>query len=34
MADYDPVEHIVTSALTDREKALVAGENAVKLLGL
>lgn len=34
MADYDPVEHIATSALTDEEKALVAGENAVRILGL
>lgn len=34
MADYDPVEHIVTSALTDEEKALVAGGNAVRILGL
>ena len=34
MADYDPVGHIATSALSDREKALVAGENAVRILGL
>lgn len=34
MADYDPVEHIATSGLSDADKALVAGENAVRLLGL
>jgi len=34
MADYDPVEHIVSSALSDAAKAKVAGENAIKLLGL
>ena len=34
MADYDPVGHIATSALTDEEKALVAGGNAVRVLGL
>lgn len=34
MADYDPVEHIATSGLTDADKAKVAGETAVALLGL
>lgn len=34
MADYDPVEHIATSALTDTAKAKVAGENAIRLLNL
>jgi aminocarboxymuconate-semialdehyde decarboxylase len=34
MADYDPVEHIATSALTKSAKAKVAGENAIKLLNL
>lgn len=34
MADYDPVEHIATSALSDEEKAMVAGGNAVRILGL
>ncbi len=34
MADYDPVGHIATSALSDEDKAKVAGENAVRLFGL
>ena len=34
MADYDPVEHIATSGLSDTDKAKVAGLNAVELLGL
>jgi aminocarboxymuconate-semialdehyde decarboxylase len=34
MADYDPVEHIVTSGLSDTDKAAVAGLTAVKLLNL
>lgn len=34
MADYDPVEHIATSALSDSAKAKVAGENAIKILSL
>ncbi len=34
MADYDPVEHIVTSGLSDTAKAKVGGENAIKLLDL
>ena len=34
MADYDPVEHIATSALSDTAKAKVAGENTIKLLDL
>ncbi len=34
MADYDPVEHIVTSALSDADKAAVAGLTAAKLLDL
>lgn len=34
MADYDPVGHIATSALSDEEKAKVGGQNAVALLGL
>lgn len=34
MADYDPVGHIATSNLSDRDKAAVAGGNAMKLLGL
>ena len=34
MADYDPVGHIATSGLSDADKAKVAGENAVRLLGL
>jgi len=34
MADYDPVEHIVTSHLSDTAKAKVAGGNAIRILGL
>lgn len=34
MADYDPVEHIATSALNDKAKANVAGENAIRMLNL
>jgi len=34
MADYDPVEHIASSALSDEDKAKVAGLTAVKLFGL
>jgi len=34
MADYDPVEHIATSKLSDGAKAKVAGENAIRLLSL
>ena len=34
MADYDPVEHIVSSGLSDEDKATVAGLSAVKLFGL
>ena len=34
MADYDPVEHIVSSDLTDEEKAKVAGLSTAALLGL
>lgn len=34
MADYDPVEHIVSSGLSDADKAAVAGGSAIKLLGL
>jgi len=34
MADYDPVEHIVSSGLSDEEKAKVAGLSAAALLGL
>lgn len=34
MADYDPVEHIATSALSDSAKAKVGGENAIRLLDL
>ena len=34
MADYDPVEHIVTSNLSDADKAAVAGLTAMKLLNL
>jgi len=34
MADYDPVEHVVTSGLSDSAKAKVAGENAMRILGL
>ena len=34
MADYDPVEHIVSTGLSDDEKAKVAGGTAAALLGL
>ena len=34
MADYDPVEHIASSALSDGDKAKVAGLTAMKLFGL
>ena len=34
MADYDPVEHIATSDLSDADKAKVAGLTAVHLLDL
>lgn len=34
MADYDPVEHIVSSALSAEDKAKVAGLTAAKLFGL
>ena len=34
MADYDPVEHIVSSALSDEDKAKVGGLTAMKLFGL
>jgi len=34
MADYDPVEHIASSSLSDSAKAKVAGENAIRLLDL
>lgn len=34
MADYDPVEHIVSSNLSDEDKANVAGLTAKKLFGL
>lgn len=34
MADYDPVEHIASSALSDSAKAKVGGENAIRLLNL
>ena len=34
MADYDPVEHVVSSGLSDDEKARVAGGTAAALLGL
>ena len=34
MADYDPVEHIVSSGLSEADKAAVAGGSALKLLGL
>lgn len=34
MADYDPVEHIATSSLSDSAKAKVAGENAIRILDL
>ncbi len=34
MADYDPVEHIATSGLSDADKAAVAGLTAINLLNL
>ncbi|MGI9493077.1 MAG: amidohydrolase family protein [Geminicoccaceae bacterium] len=34
MADYDPVEHVISSALTDQERAKVTGQTAAALLGL
>lgn len=34
MADYDPVEHIASSALSDEDKAKVAGLTAMTLFGL
>ena len=34
MADYDPVEHIATSSLSDEATAAVAGLTAIKLLDL
>ena len=34
MAEYDPVGHIATSALSDDEKARIGGLNALRLLGL
>jgi aminocarboxymuconate-semialdehyde decarboxylase len=35
MAEYFPVEHIVSvPSLSDKQKAAVAGETAVKLFGL
>lgn len=34
MADYDPVEHIVSTDLTDEQRAKIAGGNALRLLGL
>lgn len=34
MADYDPVEHVASSGLTDDEKAQVGGLTAKALLGL
>ena len=34
MADYDPVEHIVSSALSAEDKGKVAGLTAAKLFGL
>lgn len=34
MADYDPVEHITSAALSDEDKAKVAGLTAKKLFGL
>ena len=33
MADYDPVEHIVSTDLSDAERKAVAGGTALKLLG-
>ncbi len=34
MADYDPVEHVASSALSDEEKAKVGGLSVLKLLGV
>ncbi len=34
MADYDPVEHVVSSSLSDDDKAKVGGLTAARLLGL
>ncbi|MDC0434340.1 amidohydrolase family protein [bacterium] len=34
MADYDPVEHVVSANLSDKDKANVAGLTALKLFGL
>jgi len=34
MADYDPVEHIVSTDLTDEERAKVGGLTGLRLLGL
>ena len=34
MADYDPVEHIASSGLSDEDKAKVGGLTAIKLFGL
>ncbi|WP_127145580.1 amidohydrolase family protein [Pelagibacterium montanilacus] len=34
MCDYDPVEHIVSSDLTDEQREMIAGGNARKLLGI
>jgi len=34
MADYDPVEHIATSSLSESAKAKVGGENAIRILDL
>ncbi len=34
MADYDPVEHILSTPLSDEERSKVAGLTALKLLGL
>ena len=34
MADYDPVEHIVSSGLSDEDKAKVAGLSILRALGI
>jgi aminocarboxymuconate-semialdehyde decarboxylase len=34
MADYDPVGHIASSGLSEKEKSLVAGMSAKNLFGL
>ena len=34
MAEYFPVEHVVSTSLSDSQKAAVAGETAIKLFGL